>query len=449
MQQFHTLFLTLAVLCGLAYSAPLRTNTGSQAAVIVTDQNTLNASAPAVTAHVSAATNSSGMLQLALVNNLGTDGVHAYVSGLDDNGELVMLNTAGTWYYPQGSGNTPQPLSGDVSLPLGGPNSTTTFTLPGYISSARVWFAEGELKFSVVKTDGGQGLVEPAALNLNDPNANTNWGFIELTYTKAGGLFANLSFVDFVGMALGMHLQSKGNATQEAPGVPHMGKYKICDDLKAQAAKDGQPWDQLCVNNNSTGDLMRVLSPAGHLSSNSTSFSDYWTNYTTTVAQHFAASPLTINTQVDNSLLVNCTASTNSSSKAMLTCQGDNHVYATPTASDIFGCNTGPFAIQESDNAIHKAVVPRLCAAFNRGTFLINGGNVQPGVAPTEYYVDADGPKNWYSAIVHRHEIDGRGYAFSYDDVAPNNGDDVAGVVADFVPDNAQVLTVFAGGHLQ
>jgi len=73
----------------------------------------------------------------------------------------------------------------------------------------------------------------------------------------------------------------------------------------------------------------------------------------------------------------------------------------------------------------------RLCAAYNRGTLLVNGGNVQPGVAPNQYYTDAAGQKDWYSTIVHRPKIDGRGYAFSYDDVAPGDGHDVAGIVAD------------------
>ena len=100
---------------------------------------------------------------------------------------------------------------------------------------------------------------------------------------------------------------------------------------------------------------------------------------------------------------------TNSSSNSMFTCEGDNRDYAIFTASDIFGCNTGPFAIQEGDNAIHRAVMHRLCAAYNRGTLLVNGGNVQPGVAPNQYYTNAAGQKDWYSTIVHRPKIDGRG----------------------------------------
>jgi hypothetical protein len=35
----------------------------------------------------------------------------------------------------------------------------------------------------------------------------------------------------------------------------------------------------------------------------------------------------------------------------------------------------GPFELEASDNAVHQAVVPRLCAAINRSTLLLGGGN--------------------------------------------------------------------------
>ena len=70
------------------------------------------------------------------------------------------------------------------------------------------------------------------------------------------------------------------------------------------------------------------------------------------------------------------------------------------------------------------------------------GGNIQPGLGATSYYQSA--PTNWYSAFVHQNEVDGKGYAFSYDDVNPE-GENQSGVVAD---SNPQVLTVVVGGPL-
>ena len=134
--------------------------------------------------------------------------------------------------------------------------------------------------------------------------------------------------------------------------------------------------------------------------------------------------------------MVNCTVQGGNN----LFCEGDNRSYAKPSAADIFGCNSGPFAIMETDNAVHKAVVPRLCAAFNRGTFLDNGGNVQPKLPATSYY-QAD-PNNQYSRIIHKYEPDGQGYAFSYDDVNPD-GENQAGLVAGPDP---RLLHIVLGG---
>ncbi|CAJ2508656.1 Uu.00g136820.m01.CDS01 [Anthostomella pinea] len=38
----------------------------------------------------------------------------------------------------------------------------------------------------------------------------------------------------------------------------------------------------------------------------------------------------------------------------ILYCDGDNRGYARPTEADNWGCNTGPFAILEEDNAVHQ-----------------------------------------------------------------------------------------------
>jgi hypothetical protein len=73
---------------------------------------------------------------------------------------------------------------------------------------------------------------------------------------------------------------------------------------------------------------------------------------------------------------------------------------------------------------------------------MADGGNLQPGVHADRYYQSA-GPVNWFSAFVHQEEVDGRGYAFSYDDVNPDGGVDQSGVVANKSP---RLLTVIVGG---
>lgn len=150
---------------------------------------------------------------------------------------------------------------------------------------------------------------------------------------------------------------------------------------------------------------------------------------------HYTNNDLIINTQTTPGN-VTCRVSND-----QLNCAGDNRPYARPTSADIFGCNSGPFAIEAGDNGVHLAVVPRLCAAFNRATLLQPGGQQQPGPAQSTYYTSS--PNNWYSAFVHELEADGRGYAFAYDDVALEWDDGTAGLLATKEP---QLLTVFVGG---
>ena len=123
-----------------------------------------------------------------------------------------------------------------------------------------------------------------------------------------------------------------------------------------------------------------------------------------------------------------------------LTCEGDNRGYVKPTVLDIWGCNSGPFTVQEGDNGVHEAIVPRLCAAFHRTTLLMEGGNVQPGLSSDAYYTN--NPTSHYSRLVHENEVDGLGYSFSYDDVNPD-GENAAGVVSGPDP---KVLEVVIGG---
>lgn len=111
-----------------------------------------------------------------------------------------MLTAAGTFYYlPETGSRVPEALGVDVSIPLPGQGQTLQIAIPTFVEGARVWFADGTLDFAVVSSINGPALVEPTAVRKDDGSANTNWGFVELAWVPNYGLFANLSFVDFVG----------------------------------------------------------------------------------------------------------------------------------------------------------------------------------------------------------------------------------------------------------
>lgn len=398
---------------------------------------------PLATTAGSTSQSSAKNLQLSLVNSLADRNVTAYLTGLDVDGKLVLLLKDGSWYYPESDpSGIPAKVAADVGIGLAtysGSSQTTHISLPGYITGARLWFAVGTLQFSTVDSTNGPALVEPAAANPHDANADTDWGFIELTTTSTAGLYADLSFVDFVGLPLAIQLSSDdlGSAgKQSARGLASTAVQDVCDDLDAQSTRDSQPWNRLCVKSSTTGKPLRVLSPTDYLSLNSTAFTGYYDAYVEDVWQHYTANTLLIDTQASPGI-VNCTVQNDE-----LICSGDSRGYAKPTTSDIWGCDTGPFSIEQGDNDVHIAVVPRLCAAFNRGALLAPGESLQPS-GQDQYYTTV--PMNWYSATVHKHELDGKGYAFAYDDVVPDRGLDTAGFVAS---QNPVLLTVTVGGSL-
>ena len=445
MRAFAIVLAASAALIGRALAAPVQiVNPGDTGDIVITDKDTTNAtqvanstSTPKEFMSTQSSTVPVNQLPLSFINNFGGAAINAYVTGLDTNNNIVLLQPDGTWFTPPStSATTPQAIVGNIAIPIGGQGSKLNINLPDYISAARIWFAAGELNFYVVNgADGKPSLVEPSSANPNDPSAGVNWGFVELTWTPNGGLYANISYVDFVGLILGMSMVAGDGTTQSAQGLQADAVASICRDLAAQASSDGQPWDQLCLAD-SSGTPLRVIAPNDYISTNPNAWNDYYTEHINAVWTQYASQPLTIDTQAAAGKVA-CTVS---SSNGLLTCEGDNRGYAQPTVADIWGCNSGPFAIEAGDNAVHQAVVPRLCAAFIRTTLLLEGGDVQPALPSTSYY--SVGPTNWYSQAVHKYEVNNIGYAFSYDDVNPE-GENQSGVVADADP---QLLTITIGG---
>lgn len=428
---------TIAALIGHTLAVPIIVHPGSANDLVITLQDTVNEtisfSEPIQAAALPAAT--SEELSISVYNNFNSDGVKVYVTGLDSNGEIVLLTPGGNWYTPSINSRVtiPEKITEDIAIPIGPYGTTTSITLPAYVSSGRVWIADGDLSFfTVLAVTGVLSLVQPSAVNPEDPSAGINWGFVELT-TDSTGITVNLSYVDFIGLPLGIELQGS-DGTQTALGVTANALSSICTALTAQSSSDGQPWNELCMTDGS-GNIVRVIAPYDYMSLYPDAFNSYWMDYVSQVWSTYETTPLTIDTQTAAGL-VNCTVS-----KGVFICAGDNRGYSKPVASDIFGCNNGSFAIETTDNAIHRAIVPRLCAAFDRSTLLLSGGNVQPSLNESCYYTTS--PTNWYSKILHEYAVDGKGYAFSYDDVTPDGAPNASGLLYD---PNPTLLTITVGG---
>ncbi|KAF2729816.1 hypothetical protein EJ04DRAFT_446470 [Polyplosphaeria fusca] len=370
-----------------------------------------------------------GYLNVALQNKSSSSQVFAYITGLDlsNNNRPIFIQSDGrTVYSPTSPSSTGAALAADVAIPLGAPGNTVNAVIPK-IAGGRIWFSiDGKLTFLL---NPGPAVVEPSVTNSSDPNINVNWCFAEFTYNDAQ-LFANISYVDFVGVPVGMSLTNSSGNTQSVPGMGASGLSTVVSEVQAQAKRDGRPWDKLVVSSN--GKPLRVLSPNNLLVGNSHAWDGYYDAYVQQVWSRFQGTDLIVNTQAAAGNLTGRVAN----GKLTLPQAGD---FNAPSAADIFSCSTGPFAT--GSNAARNAVIPRLAAAFNRST-LLDATQFPNGSSPQNYYKNA--VTNHYSRIVHSVQRDGRGYAFPYDDVVPDGGQDVAGTIFD---SNPTLFTLTVGGN--
>jgi hypothetical protein len=271
--------------------------------------------------------------------------------------------------------------------------------------------------------------VEPSVTNFSDPNININWTFCEFTFNDSQ-LFANISYVDFVSIPVSLTLTNNENSnTQHISGMPTNGLTTVINGLRAQTAKDRQPWNQLIYSHN--GNPLRVLSPNNLLVTNPQAFAQYWTPYIQRVWAKFTTQNLNINSQAAFGTVSGCISGQNLN-------LGAAGSFTQPSARDIFTCSTGPFAT--GPNAERNTVIPRLSAAFNRSTLLLTD-SFPNGETRANYYKDA--VTNHYARVVHEANLDGKGYAFPYDDVTPNGGVDQSGAVMAGSP---KLFTVAVGG---
>lgn len=309
-----------------------------------------------------------GALAIELVNNFEGDNIHAYIqTNLADNGQIRLITADGTPYQPVANSKSaavPIPQSANCGIKLGGKGSSVTINMPIPMLQGRIYIADGELSLSVLQTDIGIALQNPTFQDPYAPNFNTSFGFVEANQ-DGKCIYVNPTYVDFVGLSLGMELVTE-KATLGISGLPGHGINEVCGQLKAEQQQDGFPWGELCLEDDNSAPI-RVISPHHHPDG----FKTYFDDYIDKVWQHITSNGIRFDTQ-DGNPLVSCQVQ-----GEIMTCDRTSKPFPKPTSADIWGCNSGPFA-QTPDTCWNKIGV-RFCAAFHRATFLLPGGDVQPG----------------------------------------------------------------------
>lgn len=86
------------------------------------------------------------------------------------------------------------------------------------------------------------------------------------------------SYVDFVSaLPIALTVEDTTGNTQHIGGMPANGLQTVANGLRAQTAKDGQPWSSLIVQ--SAGQDLRVLSPNSGITINPSWFQGYYEPY--------------------------------------------------------------------------------------------------------------------------------------------------------------------------
>lgn len=412
--------------------------------IIISSRNTLNGTYHSNTTEISSPGDGSGAvatLAIDLVNtynfsisNSPTHKLNAYLVGKDSQNRVTFVGANGQLIRPSSGGSgTPVPIKDNIATPIG--DTVQRLKVPVALSSARIYFVNGDLQFFMVKGDNGQdSLVQPDAINMKDPNAAQSWGFVEFTYGEDGTVYANLSYVDFIGIPAGMRLSTNdGKQDQLVKSLPSLGMEGSAFVMVGSCGKDYPRWSKLAINHGEQ--TLRVLSPNSYMFVDPSLFGDYFDGYIDQVWSHYSSNDLTVDTQKFGK--VKCRVS-----GGQMRCD-QGLTYGKPTTRDIWSCSSGPFV--NSGSTISKNVGARICAAFVRTTLLLPGGNVQPSLPASKYYPHAnEGDRtSYYGYGIHTEEIDSLGYAFPYDDVNPT-GENAAGVVQSNQP---KVLTFYVGGY--
>jgi hypothetical protein len=373
-------------------------------ALMLTRRTLLGGAALAIAAPVLAAlpaTAAGPSLAVDLINRRSGKSLFAHFMGLDHaTGRWFFLAADGRSRVYPGSPSSPMtPLPRSVGIPLAAAGTRKSITIPA-MDSGRVYFSVGRaLKFFV---NPGGGIVTPSVANPADANADLEWAFCELTL-DANGLYANISFVDFVSLAIGLTLDTV-TGQQTVGGLLPTGLLKVATGLASQAAKDNPGWRELIVK--AQGKVLRVLSPnlARELPAWSGALDGYLDPYIGQCWQKYRSTDLRIDTQSTWGTLTGRVGA-----DGVLRFPGVGG-FARPSSAAVFNCSIPPFV---TTNDAMGNLTARLAAALNRGTLLANA--YQPDSTSGAFYRVP--LTNHYARLIHSATTGGAGYAFPYDDV--------------------------------
>ncbi|GAA2604175.1 beta-1,3-glucanase family protein [Paractinoplanes durhamensis] len=355
--------------------------------------------APTTTAPKADVPPASNLLPVTVKNNTGrSESVFLYLLGVNlATGKLGYVNAAGTFTAWTGGGTVPVPAP-DVSIAGPANGGSTTIKMPKGLSG-RLYMSFGQKLDFRLTTDG---LVQPAPWAGGDPNHDILFDWSEFTL-DAGGLFLNSSQVDMFAVPHIVSVTGGTGVTLSTGELKSGGRQNVINAVKANGdfAKS--------VVTRADGTVLRVLAP-GKAADAGLMSPTYLDSYINSAWNAYASKTLTVvpfGDQPNNKFSGRTSGTvmnfTDTTGKTVAS-------FNKPSTANVWGCDG---ALGAPNDQVVGPIARTLCAALTRGT--LGTLDTQPSGTAADFY--KNNPADVYAKVIHENMIDGKAYAFAFDDV--------------------------------
>ncbi|GGK80086.1 beta-1,3-glucanase family protein [Mangrovihabitans endophyticus] len=355
---------------------------------------------PAAAAVIPNAMAASGpdLLPLTVTNDSGrSDALHLYVLGVSGD-QLGYVDEAGAFTPWTGGANPPVPAP-DVSIDGPAQGASKTISVPKGLSG-RMYMSFGDKLDFKLSQDG---LVQPAPWAGGDANTNILFDWSEFTYNDAG-VWLNSSQVDMFAVPHAVSVTGSDGGTLTTGELKPGGRQAVIDGIAADPA-----WAGL-VQRRDDGTVLRVLAP-GKGADVGNFPSDYLDGFIDSAWAAYANADLTVKPFAEQPDTV-FTGRTSGDVMTFTDATGAQvATFDKPATADVWGCDG---ALGAPNDAVVGPIARSLCAALQRGT--LGSQPVEPSSDPSTFYQNER--VNLYNKLVHENMVDGKAYAFAFDDVA-------------------------------
>ncbi|WP_369077131.1 glycoside hydrolase family 64 protein [Symbioplanes lichenis] len=339
------------------------------------------------------------LLPLTVTNNSGRgEAVHLYVLG-ESGGKLGYVTESGTFTPWTGGANPPVPAP-DVSIDGPANGASKTIEVPKGLSG-RMYMSFGDKLDFKLAQDGG--LVQPAPWAAGDANSDILFDWSEFTYNDAG-VFLNSSQVDMFGVPHAVSVTGSDGTTARTGELKPGGRNAVIDAMKADADFSS------LIQTRADGTVLRVLSP-GKGADGGSFDPDYLAGYIDQAWAAYAGTDLTVKPFADQPDKIFKGRTSGDAMNFTDSTGAQVATFTKPSTANVWGCDG---ALGAPNDLVVGPIARSLCAALQRTT--LGTQAVEPSTDPATFYRNE--PTNEYAKAIHENMVDGKAYAFAFDDVA-------------------------------